>query len=79
MKTSILTNLKTEYIQFKNNIYELINGLELPTEIHYDTSKVQNTEIDEIDDCSSIDGNFNTMDESIDLNNEKIFEKILKM
>ncbi|XP_015376350.1 PREDICTED: uncharacterized protein LOC107170688 [Diuraphis noxia] len=31
--------LRTEYIQFKNNIYELINGLELPTEIHDDTSK----------------------------------------
>ncbi|CAI6377299.1 unnamed protein product [Macrosiphum euphorbiae] len=71
--------LRTEYIQFKNNIYELINGLELPTEIHDDTSKVQNTEIDENDDCSSNDGNLNIMDENIDLNKNVTITTIIQL
>ncbi|CAI6354915.1 unnamed protein product [Macrosiphum euphorbiae] len=71
--------LGTEYIQFKNNIYELINGLELPTEIHDDTSKVQNTEIDENDDCSSNDGNLNIMDEYIDLNKNVTITTIIQL
>ncbi|XP_022172320.1 uncharacterized protein LOC111035113 [Myzus persicae] len=71
--------LRTEYIQFKNNIYELINGLELPTEIHDDTSKVQNTEIDENDDCSSNDGNLNIMDENIDLNKNVTIKTIIQL
>lgn len=71
--------LKTEYIQFKNNIHELINGLELPVELHDSANEVQNTENDEMSDSSSNDGTFNVMDKNINMNKNVNITTVIKL
>lgn len=71
--------LKTGYIQFKNNIHELINGLELPAELHDGANRVQNTENDEMSDSSSNDGTFNVMDKNINMNKNVNITTVIKL
>lgn len=74
-----IDQLKTEYIQLKNNIHEILNGLELPSELHDSTGNVQNTEVDDMSDYSSNDETLNIMDKNIDINKDVTITTVIKL
>jgi len=76
-----IDQLKTEYIQLKNNIYELLKNYNyLPSFVTILAMyRLQKTDIDDMSDCSSHDGTANIMDKSIDFNKNVTITNVIKL